>query len=169
MGEIEELMLTEQQKGKQTGGRRITEEVNGQSEADDRSDSEEGGNSSAKLNHSLQIIGNMQHGLPQLRRDRREERTVEIPISPQYLRGPDLFFRVIKRWKSVSVSKPEKADQEYHDQQGRDPPIDPRAPSGKRLKMPLAHKTRSGGRWDVDPTRTLRVPGIQRSTYKKGI
>src|SRR4029077_5587325 len=117
MGEIEELMLTEQQKGKQTGGRGIAEEVNGQSEADDRSNSKEGGNSSAKLNNSLQIIGNMQHGLPQLRRDRRERRTVEIPISLQYLRGPDLFFRVIKRWKSVSVSKTEKADQKNHDHQ----------------------------------------------------
>ena len=35
---------------------------------------------------------------------------MEIPVSLDYLAGPDLFFRVIKRGKSVSVGKPEKAN-----------------------------------------------------------
>ena len=113
MCEVVKLMLTEQQKGKQTRGCRTAEEVNGEAEADDRSDGEECGDRSAKLHDGLQVIGNMQHGLQQFRREGRQQRTMKIPVPLDYLAGPDLFFRVIKRRKSVSVGKPEKAHEEH--------------------------------------------------------
>ena len=60
MCQVEKLMLTKQEKGKQNGRRGISEKVNGETEADDRSDGEECGDRSAKPNDSPQIIGNMQ-------------------------------------------------------------------------------------------------------------
>ena len=71
---------------------------------------------------------------------------MEIPIARYYLAGPDLFFRVVEGWESVSMSKPENANQEHGKHENRDPPIDPRAPSGERLKIFMAHKGRSGER-----------------------
>jgi hypothetical protein len=38
---------------------------------------------------------------------------MEIPVSHDHLLSPDLLFRVIERWKLVSMHKPEEAKQEH--------------------------------------------------------
>src|SRR5271170_1079725 len=83
---------------------------------------------------------------------------MKVPVSLDQLARSDLFFRMIERWKSVAMCKPEKTSDEHGEHQHRDPPINSRVTSRKRLKLPMAHKAKSGGQWETDPTRTLRAP-----------
>jgi hypothetical protein len=92
---------------------------------------------------------------------------MEIPVSGDQPAGPDFFFWIIKGRETVPAREPEEAYYEYRDHQGDHPPINPGAPSGKRLEMPLTHKLWSGGRWEANPTRTLQAPGTQRSPREK--
>ena len=89
-------------------------------------------------NHQSWTPG-LQRLLNNLRADRRKQRPVKVPIFSYFFNRPDLFLCIVETGVPIAACKPDHPDNKNGHHQDRDPPVDLRSASGKRLILPLTH------------------------------
>lgn len=86
------------------------QEIDNQAESNDRSDREERRDRSANFDDGLDVIGNLERLLNNLRADRRKQRPVKVPFFSYFFSRPDLFLCIVETGVPVAACEPDHSD-----------------------------------------------------------